>query len=218
MKQTKGFKYNVEDVELIEKSTPYQAFFRIDHYALKHKLFNGGWGAELSREVFERGHAVCGLLYDPDLDKLVFIEQFRPGAYAALSSPWFDDQTSPWLIELVAGIIEQGETPEDVIKRESIEEASCEILSLEQIFHYLVSPGGATESMFSFCCRVDASRVGGVHGLKEEGEDIRVFTISVEEAFEWLDQGKIINSMTIIPLQWFRLNHQSIREKWINSN
>ena len=101
-------------------------------------------GAEISREIFECGHAACCLLYDPDLDKLVLIEQFRTGAYAALASPWFDaDETSPWLIEIIAGIIEDGEDPEAVVRREALEEAGCEIGEIEPLFHFLVSPGGA---------------------------------------------------------------------------
>lgn len=175
-------------------------------------------GGEISREIFERGHAACCLLYDPDLEKLVLIEQFRTGAYAALASPWFDEaETSPWLIEIVAGIIEQGEDPEAVIRREALEEAGCEIGQIEPLFHYLVSPGGSSESMFVFVGRVDASNAGGVHGLAYEGEDIRVLAVDVQEAFEMLDQGRIFNSMTLIPLQWFRAHHGDLRSRWLES-
>ena len=206
-----------DDVEVVEKTTPFSNYFRIDQYLLKHRLFQGGWSKLLSREVFERGHAVNGLLYDPELDRLVFIEQFRQGAFAALASPWFEDNGSPWLIEVIAGIIDAGETPESVLYREAIEEAGCEIIEHELICHYLVSPGASSESMFSFCGWVDSSNVGGVHGLEEEGENIRVFTLSFEEAMDMLDQGKVINSMTIIPLQWFRLNRDRLRTKWLHT-
>jgi len=94
----------------------------------------------MTREIFERGHAVSVVLYDPDLDNLVFIEQFRPGALAAKSSPWFDADFSPWLVETVAGIIGEGETPEQVARREAVEEADCKILELEPVCHYLASP------------------------------------------------------------------------------
>ena len=85
------------DVEIVEKETPFQGYFRVDRYRLRHRLHNGEMGAEISREIFERGHAAAGLLYDPDLDLLVLLEQFRPGAYAALQSPWYSDDHSPWL-------------------------------------------------------------------------------------------------------------------------
>lgn len=205
---------NADDVEIIDKTTPYRGYFRLDVYRLKHRLFEGGWSGEMTREVFERRHAVCVLLFDPQRDELVFIEQFRPGAFAALSSPWFGDDASPWLMECVAGIIEEGETPEDVARREAVEEAGVEIADLLPICHYFASPGGSTESIFAFCGRVDASRADGIHGVTDEHENIRVQVMTVKEAFELLDQGRINNAMTLVPLQWFRTNHQSLRSRW----
>ena len=89
---------------------------------------------------------------------------------------------SPWLLECVAGIIEEGESPEDVARRETVEEAGCEILDLFPVCHYLASPGGSSESIFVFCARVDASTAGGVFGLAEEHEDIRVRAIAAAQA------------------------------------
>ncbi len=204
-----------EDVDIIEKQTPFRGYFRIDHYLLKHRLFEGGWSQEMSREIFERGHAVTALLLDPDLDRLVFIEQFRVGAFCALSSPWFEDGFSPWLVEFIAGIIEEGETPEQVARREALEEANCEITDMVPVCHYLVSPGGSTESVFVFCGRVDSENAGGIHGITDEQENIRVFTVPVDEALDWLDQGRIANAMTLIALQWFKLNYEGLRARWL---
>ena len=164
---------DVNDVELLHKESPFSGYFKIDRYHLRHKQFAGGSGPQITREIFERGHAASVLMYDPYLDLLVFIEQFRPGAYAAIGSPWYDENQSPWLIEIVAGIIEAGEDPAEVVRREAIEEAGCEVIELELISHYLVTPGASTESMFAYCGRVDASKVGGFYGLADEGEDIR---------------------------------------------
>jgi len=206
----------IDDVEIVEKRTPFRGYFRIDKYKLRHRQFEGGWGPVVEREIFERGHAAACLPYDPVLDRVVLIEQFRPGAFAALDSHWFDGETqSPWLIEIIAGIIEPGESPENVIRREALEEAGCAVFELEPIAHYLVTPGGSSESLFAFCGRVDASKANGFHGLEHEGEDIRVFTVSADEAIALLDEGRIINSMTMIPLQWFRQNRERIREKWL---
>ncbi len=202
------------DVDLIRKETVHQGYFRIDRYHLRHRQFVGVKGPEISREIFERGHAAAVLMYDPDMDVLVFIEQFRPGAFAALSSEWYNEDQSPWLIEIVAGIIEDDEDPADVVRREAIEESGCPVDELELISHYLVTPGGSSESMFSYCGRVDASDVGGIHGLAEEGEDIRVFTMTPEDAFKAVETGHIQNSMTIIPVLWFRHNRERLREKW----
>ena len=173
-----------------------------------------GPAGEVVREILERGHAVAVLPFDPDLGKLVLIEQFRAGALAALASPWFDDDASPWLVECIAGIIEEGESPEDVARRETVEEAGCEIQDIVPVCHYLVSPGGSSESVFVFCGRVDASNVGGIHGLTEEHEDIRAIAVPVIEAFEWLESGRIVNAMTLVTLQWFKLNHPRLCERW----
>jgi len=210
----KSIKMTAADVELVTKETPFNGYFRVDRYHLRHRQFEGGMGQTVTREIFERGHAVGVLLYDPDLDVLVFIEQFRAGVYAALASPWYDEDTSPWMIEIVAGIIEEGENPADVARREVVEEAGCQVLELEPICHYFVTPGGSTESVYAYCGHVDASAVGGIHGLAAEGENIRVFTMTPDEAFAALDEGRIQNSMSMIPVQWFRLHHQRLRTAW----
>ncbi|OHC75871.1 MAG: ADP-ribose diphosphatase [Rhodospirillales bacterium RIFCSPLOWO2_12_FULL_58_28] len=205
---------NMDDVEIIEKQTPFTGYFRVDRYRLRHRLFEGGWSGEMVREVFERGHAAAAILYDPDLDKLAFIEQFRPGAFAAFLSPRFGDDGSPWLIEIIAGIIEDGETPEGVARREAMEESNCEIREIIPVCRYLVSPGGSSESVFIFCGRIDAAAAGGIHGLGDEHENLRVIAATPSEAYQWLDSGKICNAMTIIALQWFRINRQKVRKQW----
>jgi len=207
--------FTTDDVDVLQKVRTHDGYFKIDRYTLKHKKHEGGWSELVVREVFERGHAVAVLLFDPDLDRLVFIEQFRPGAFAAFASPWFDKQSqSPWLLECVAGIIDPGETPNDVAKRECLEEANCEVLDLNLIYHYLVSPGGTSESIFLYVGRTDATHVGGIHGLNAEHEDLRVLSVPSPTAIAWLDQGHFTNSMTLIAMQWFKLNHQTLKQNW----
>lgn len=205
---------NKKDVEIIEKEQPFNGYFQIDRYKLRHKLFEGSWSQPFYRECLERGHAVTVLLYDPQLDMLLFVEQFRIGAHAANDSPWWDEGASPWMIECVAGIIDEGETPENVVRREAIEEAGCEVGDLVPIMKMLASPGACSETVFIYCGRIDASNAGGVHGLDFENEDIRVVSVSATEAFAWLDAGKFIHSATIIALQWFRNNHERLRAQW----
>lgn len=207
--------FTVADVDVTDKARVHDGYFKVDRYHLRHRKHEGGWTDVMSREVFERGHATAVFLFDPDLDKVLFIEQFRPGAYAAFNSPWFDAKThSPWVLECVAGIIDEGESPEDVAKRECIEEANCEVLDMAPIIHYLASPGGSTESIFLFCARIDASNAGGVHGLDHEHEDIRVLTVDTDTALKWLDEGRFINAMTLISMQWFKLNLDALRQRW----
>lgn len=210
----KNPKYTKSDIEVRDKKSGYSGFFEINAYTLRHRHFNGEWGNEITREVFERGHAVGILPYDPVRDEVVLIEQFRPGAFIALKSPWFEDDASPWLYEAVAGIIEPGESPADVAYRETIEETGATLSDLMPVCHYLVSPGGTAESIFVFVGCVDSKNIDGVHGVPSEGEDIRPFSVPLQEAYDAVSSGKINNGMTIIALQWLMLNKERVRTKW----
>ncbi|MFQ5466691.1 MAG: NUDIX domain-containing protein, partial [Kiloniellaceae bacterium] len=156
-------------IELIERTTPYRGYFQIDLYRLRHRRFDGGWTDTMSRECFERGHAAAVLPYDAARDAVVLIEQFRVGAYAA--------GLDPWLTEIVAGIIEPGESPQDVVRREALEESGCRIQALAPIGRALVSPGGTSEILHLFCGQVESAGLGGLHGLDHENEDIRAFVL-----------------------------------------
>jgi len=204
-----------KEVEIIKKSTPFKEYLQVDQYQLRHALHEGGLSHVIEREVIERGHVGAVLLYDPNLDLFVLTEQFRPPAFAAKASPWWDDDFSPWLIECVAGILEDGESPEELCRRESLEEANCMVSDLHFIYKYFSSPGCLTESIFLYCGRVDASNASGIYGLREEGEDIRVFTATPEETYQMLDDGRIVNSMTMLIVQWFQLNGDKLRHIWL---
>ena len=195
-----------DTIEIIDKTLRYKGFFEIVRYRFRHRLFAGGWSGEIEREVFERGHAVAVLPYDPAADAVVLIEQFRIGAFVAGMAPW---QT-----EIVAGIIEEGEAPEDVARREAEEEAGAAIGALIPICRYLVSPGGASESVQLYCGRVDSKGLGGIHGLPHEHEDIRVEVYSFAAALEALHAGKIGNVVTLVALQWLALNRERVRKAW----
>ncbi len=161
----------------------------------------------LTREIFERGHAVAVLPYDPVRDEVVLIEQFRVGA--------IDFPADPWLVEIVAGIIDEGESAEEVAHREMAEEAGCVIEALEHVCDYLVSPGGATESTALFCGKVDAAGVGGIYGLADEGEDIKVSAVSYDEVVAMLGSGRIKSASPIIALQWLMLHRERLRQQWL---
>jgi len=194
--------YNQDDVQVLSKESLYKGFFECNLYSLKHKLFAGGWSPEIKREFFERGHAAVLLPYDVKNDTVVLIEQFRFGAMAC--------EKSPWLLELVAGIIEQGEVAEQVAKREAFEEAGLTVKSCQFMLNYLVSPGGTTEQIDLFIANVDSSEVGGLYGLAHEGEDIRAHVVPRETAYQWVKEGKIYNAATIIALQWLELNKENL--------
>ncbi len=195
------------DYEIVARETVYDGFFRVSRFTLRHALFAGGQSETLVRERFERGHAVGVLPYDPWTDRVVLVEQFRIGA--------LESGLGPWLLETVAGIVEPGETPEDVARRESVEEADCQLGELVPITHYLVSPGGTSQTVHLFCAPVDSRdlRLEG-HGNPAEGEDIRLHVLPAEEAIAMIGEGGIQAAMPIIALQWLALNRESLRDRW----
>ena len=194
------------DVDIVETSVVYDGYFRMDKYRLKHKLFAGGWSKEFTRELFERGHAVALLPYDPVRDVVVLVEQFRIGAYAA--------GCHPWLIEVVAGIIDPGETAEEVARREAVEEAGLHVGDMIRVADYLASPGGTSETVTLYCGRIDAGEAGGIHGLDKESEDIRVMTLPFDEVAGLLAEPRTHNATLLIALQWLQLHREKLRERW----
>lgn len=192
--------------EILQKEIVYPGFFRMEKYRLKHTMHNGGWSAEISRELFVRGDCVAVLLYDPDADKLVLIEQFRAGA---ILQP---DQA--WLVEVVAGAIEAGETAEEVAYRESVEEAGCTVEEMVEICKFYTTPGCSSEWLTLFCGKVDSTQAGGIHGLDDEDEDILVRVVDFDDAYRMLENGEIISAMPIIAIQWLALNKQKLRQQW----
>jgi len=198
--------FGAKDVEIIKTESLYNGFFKMVKYAFKYRLFRGGWSEVVEREIFERGHAVAVLLYDPNLAEFVLIEQIRIGALAT--------SESPWLLEIVAGIIDPGEEPEEVCKRESLEEAGVEISHLRKALSYLASPGGTTERLHIYVAKVDATQAHGVHGLDYESEDILVHRVTEQQAMAWLVEGRLENAATLIALQWFALNKTTVLQEW----
>lgn len=192
--------------EILTKEIVYQGFFRVEKYRLKHAMFGGGWSSEISRELFMRGSCVAVLLYDPHADKVVLIEQFRTGAIL--------NPDKAWLVEVVAGAIEEGETAEEVAYRESLEEAGCEIQQLMIINEFYTTPGGSSEWITLFCGKVDCTQVGGIHGLDHEDEDILVRAVDFDEAYLMLENGEIESAIPIIAIQWLALNRQKLKQKW----
>jgi ADP-ribose pyrophosphatase len=194
-----------ENVEILNAETPFKGFFRIDRYTLRHRTHAGGWSEAMTREVFERGHAVAVLPYDPVRDEVVLIEQFRPGALAG--------GMAPWQVEVVAGIIEPDEPPETVARRETEEEAGLNVQELIPISHYLATPGGSSETIRLYCGLIDAEDAGGLHGLDQENEDIHARAMSFDAAFALLGQGPADNAPTVIGLYWLALSRARLRAR-----
>jgi ADP-ribose pyrophosphatase len=193
-------------VEIVERESCYKGFYRLDRVRLRHELFAGGMSREISRELFVRHDAVCVLPYDPQRDEVVLIEQFRVGAMGK--------SANPWLVELVAGLIDKDEQPEEVAHREAQEEAGLVFAALWPMTKYFPSPGGSDEFVHLFLGRCDSTGAGGLHGLLEEAEDIRVKTWAFEDALQAVRDGRICNAASIIALQWLALNRDEVRGLW----
>lgn len=192
--------------EIIEKENLYHGFFQLNRYHIRHQLFGGGWTETFQREMFERGHAAGALLLDPNSETLVLVEQFRAGAV--------ETEINPWMIEPIAGMIEVNENPEQVVKRESIEESGCNIIKLQKITSYLASAGGTTEKVWLFLGKVDANQAPEYAGLSSEHEDIKIHKLPVTKVFEQLDKGQFKNAMLLISLQWLKLNWHKKEQFW----
>ncbi|CAM3477281.1 NUDIX domain-containing protein [Parendozoicomonas haliclonae] len=181
----------------IEREEPlYKGFFNAARYFFRHSLFRGGESSLVAREAFIRTPAAAALLYDPVLDNVVLVEQFRVGPMI--------EQDYPWMLEVVAGIAEPGEKPEDVVMREAVEESGCHITQLLPIHSFYPSPGACNEVIHLFCGLINSKGAGGIHGLDEEQEDIKVHVIPAQQALDMLTAGKINNATTIIALQWLQ--------------
>ncbi len=195
------------DVELHMRETLLDGFTKVDRFHLRHRLHTGGWSEPISREVQMRDAVAAVIPYDPVRDTVILIEQFRGGLFAA-------DDPYPWSTEIVAGIVEPGETPDDMARRETLEESGCEIGRLEQVMEFYSSPGGSTQRVVMFCGEVSSDGVDGVFGLASEGEDIRAFACPAGEVLDLVRDGIIDNAVGIVGLQWLAMNRAALRRRW----
>lgn len=199
-------RYGADDVRLLEDERVWEGHYAIRKVKLQHRRFDGQWSDPILREVFERGDAVGVLPYDPRDDSLVLIEQIRPGAIRG--------EQSPWMLELIAGVVEEGERDVEVVHREAMEEAACTLSALEPIATVFPSAGACSEQVRLFCGRVENASIGGTHGLAEEGEDILVHSIPRKEAMHLLAQNQIPNGHTLIALLWLQHHGDALQERW----
>lgn len=203
--------YGVDDYQDQGGETLYKGFFTFERRHYRYRRFDGGWSDTVDREVHVRPDAVGVLLYDPKRDVVVLVEQIRAGIVARLAHG--QSAHSPWLLEPVAGLIDRDETPEEVARREAEEEANCKVTELIPLYRYYTSPGASCEQFYLFCALVDSAPLGGIHGLEEENEDIRVRTFSFTDISEMMKNGRIDNAMALISLQWLAAERSSLRAR-----
>ena len=194
-------------VRLHNRETLYSGFLEVDQYEVSHELFDGGWSKVLEREVMHRKEIAALLPFDPERQEVVLIEQFRVGA-------WAGDWPHPWLLECIAGVMEAGESAGEVAVREAEEEAGCQVLELELIGRFFTTPGGSSELVNLFCGRIDATGLGGIHGLADEGENIKASVWSLPDVLALIEDGRVCNAKTLVALQWLALNHPRLTSNW----
>ena len=195
------------DVKIVETECLYDGFFQMKRYNLHHRMFDGTWSKLVSREVLERDPVAAVIPYGPIRDTVVLIEQFRPGPMAA-------NHPSPWIIEIVAGILEKNESPNELAFRETTEETGGSLSEVVPVCDFFMAPGSSTEYCHLLCGRINFEGMGGIHGHIDEGEDIRVFVESADKAFARITNGEIDSSFSIIALQWLMLNRDDLRRRW----
>ncbi|MGB9154609.1 MAG: NUDIX domain-containing protein [Alphaproteobacteria bacterium] len=189
----------------------FQGYFRVDRLHIQHERFDGSQSPVFMREIFHRNPGVAGvLLFDPQHDKVVLVEQFRTAPA--------DAGKKPWMTEIVLGMIDANESPEQAARREALEEAGCEVLDLHPIASYFSSPGGTSEYIHLFAGRINAPAEGGVFGLESENEDIRVHVLDAARAISLLYNNKIQDAQTLVAMQWFAMHHTDLRSRWLVSD
>lgn len=193
------------DVERLETTRLHQGFFRLEERTLRHRLFQGGWSPAIKREVHVRRDAVGVLPYDVERDRVVLVEQLRAGA--------LDDPQGPWKLEPIAGLVEAGEAPAEVARREALEEAGCRLDELIELHSYYPSPGACNERVTLYLGLTDSRDLGGVHGLASEHEDIQVHVLPFGEAWELLEAGRLDNAMCLIAFHWLARERAALRAR-----
>lgn len=198
-------------VEVLESRTVYQDFARVDVYSVRTKKYDGDWSEPYRRDLVSTGgtgHATAAILYEPERDVVLLIEQFRMVNYV-------NNPKRGWQLEIVAGLIDPGENPDETIVREIREEAGCEVKSLEKIVHFAASPGIYTETVHLYLARVTMASAG-VHGLASEGENIRGHVVSFDDALKMADSGFIMDCKTLFAINWLARHRADVRHRWLN--
>lgn len=193
---------SLADIDLRTRDIIGRGWGKLERFVFRHKRFDGEWSDEITRDVYTIAEVVNVLPYDPALDAVVLIEQFRTCGLV-----WGE---ATWLFETVAGIRDDGEEPEDVARREAVEEAECELKTLYPVSTVWSSPGGYGERAHLFVGAASLAGVGGIHGLAHEHEDIRAVVVPLAEAYAATQDGRIQDTKTIVLVQWLMLNKSQI--------
>lgn len=195
----------------LSRQTVFDGYHRVEVVTLQPKsLTHGGWAEPMSRDVMHCGAFALAVLYVPETDEIVLSEQFRAGA-------WLAGADDPFLLECAAGGIDDGETPEDAVIRETLEETGCAVTDLELIGPFFTSPGCLAEQGYLFCARIEKPDQTGIFGVEEEGEEIKTHLLPATQVIQMLDEGHIQNGPSALALHWFARHRETLRAKWLQA-
>lgn len=183
-------------VEILEESREYDGFFKIDKAVLKYEKFDGEMSEKTTRFNFNRGDSVAVMLYDEEKNSVILVKQLRYPAYV--------NNGPGWILEAVAGAIDERRDVVSVARAELLEEAGYEVDDLKFISSFYVSPGGTSERIHLYLGTVHR-KIGTGGGLADEHEDIKVVEIPLEQEVKMMETGGICDAKTIIALQWLML-------------
>ena len=191
-------------VDIISDLTPFDEFFHVRKSVLRFEYFDGTMSPEVTRYSFEKSDAIAVLVHHLSRDAYILVKQFR--------FPRVHHQLDPWMIEIVAGGISDGEDELTAAHREVIEECGYSPMKLEKINFFYVSPGILSERITLYFAEVDeSSKVHEGGGSKLEHEDIELVWIPRNEAMQWLQAQEIGDAKTIMALQWHHLQMLNVK-------
>lgn len=194
------------DIAVVARRQPYARFFALEEYDLRFRRFDGSHSPKVNRAVFVGGDAATVLPYDPLRDRVLLVEQFRPGPFAR-------GDANPWSLEPIAGRIDAGETPEVAARREAVEEAGLRMGRLIEVAGYYPSPAAKTEFLFSFIGLADlpdGTDVSGA-GVVGEDEDIRTHILGFEDLMALIASGEAANGPLLISALWLAAHREALR-------
>lgn len=187
--------YSASDVTIESREFLFRGFIQVEKVSFRHRLFNQpDYSPVIQRELIHRPEAAGVLLYNDQQQRFALIEQFRVGA--------LNDSESAWQLEVIAGVLDGDEAPEDCIRRESLEESGCEVQQLQHLFSFYPSAGACSEFFHLYAAEVELPKMGGIFGMPDEGENIQIHLFDYSELDTLLKNGRLRNAPVIMALQW----------------
>lgn len=189
--------YLKSDVQIEQREALFRGFIQVEKVSLRHRLFEQiGYSKTLQRELVHRPEAAGVLIYNHAQQQFALIEQFRVGA--------LDDQDSPWQLEIIAGVLDGDEHPEECLYREALEEAGCNLFDLQHLFSFYPSAGACSELFHLYVAQAELPSSGSIFGMPDEGENIQLHLFDYQDIHTLLTTGRLKNAPVIMALQWLQ--------------